>query len=49
MELALDNRHDFAGAVLPIGQQLQDAPPHRIAQDVERVHEAGYSAAGIVV
>src|SRR5215468_3689103 len=37
-ELALDDRDDVARAVLAAGEQLQDAAPDRVAQDVEGVH-----------
>ena len=41
-ELRLNNVDDLAGAALTRGEQLQDAPPDRIAQDVEGLHN-GYS------
>src|SRR5579859_1349754 len=37
-ELLLDDRADRAGGQLALGQQLEDPPPHRIAEYVERVH-----------
>jgi len=37
-ELALDHRGDRAGRLFPLGEQLQDPAPDRIAEDVERVH-----------
>ena len=27
-----------AGGLLAVGEQLEDAPPDRVAEDVERVH-----------
>ena len=29
---------DGAGGQLAVGEQLEDATPHRVTQDVERVH-----------
>ena len=37
-ELPLDDRADRAGGQLALGQQLEDPPPHRIAEYVERMH-----------
>ena len=37
-ELALDGGADRARRHLAVGEQFQNAPPHRIAKDVERVH-----------
>src|SRR5690348_10780248 len=37
-ELPLDDRADRAGGQLPLGEQLQDPPPHRIAEHVKRMH-----------
>ena len=39
-ELGLDDRGDRAGWELAVGQELEDPPPHRVAEDVERVHVA---------
>src|SRR5262249_5363646 len=38
-ELALDDGDDVSRAVLACGEQLQDTAPHRIAEDVEGVHQ----------
>jgi hypothetical protein len=40
-ELPLHDRGHVAGRPLALGQQLQQAPPHRVAQDVEGVHQSG--------
>lgn len=37
-ELVLDGRGDGACRHLAVGEQLQNAAPHRLPQDVERVH-----------
>lgn len=37
-ELRLHDIDDVAGAALAGRQQLENAPPHRIAQDVEGLH-----------
>ena len=37
-ELGLDDRGDRPRGQLAIGEQLEDPPPDRVAQDVERVH-----------
>ena len=37
-ELRLDDGADRARRPLAVGQQLQDPPPDRVAEDVERVH-----------
>jgi hypothetical protein len=37
-ELLLDDGADRAGRHLAVGEQLEDAPPDRITEDVERVH-----------
>ena len=39
-ELGLDDFDDLAGAPLALGKQFEDAPPHRVAEDVEGVHQA---------
>ncbi|MGH3214002.1 MAG: hypothetical protein ACRDL9_05420 [Trebonia sp.] len=39
-ELGLDGRGQLAGRPLAAGQQFQDAPPDRVAKNVERVHAA---------
>ena len=39
-ELRLDDRGDRPGGQLAVGEQLEDPPPDRVAEDVERVHEA---------
>ncbi|AKF03537.1 hypothetical protein DB32_000686 [Sandaracinus amylolyticus] len=39
-ELAPDDRDDLTRGVLAVGrQELEDAPPHRVSQDVEGVHQ----------
>src|SRR4051794_22862752 len=43
-ELRLDDRADRTGGQLPLGQQLEDPPPHRIAKYIERVHLSRVSA-----
>ena len=40
-EFALDHLDHFAGGVLVIGQKIEDAAPHRIAQDIECVQVSG--------
>ena len=37
-ELRLDGGADGPRRLLAVGEQFENAPPHRIAQDVERVH-----------
>jgi hypothetical protein len=37
-EFVLDDRCDGARCVLAFGQQLQNPPSHRIAQNIESVH-----------
>ena len=37
-ELGSDDVHDLPGRLLAGGEQLEDAPPDRVAEDVERVH-----------
>jgi hypothetical protein len=37
-ELGLDGRGQLAGRLLAVGEQFQDAPPDRLAKNVERVH-----------
>ena len=37
-ELALDDLADGAGRELAVGHQLEDPPPDRVAQNVERMH-----------
>ena len=39
-ELAADRRDHLAGARLPRGQQVEDPTSHRVAEDIERMHEA---------
>ena len=39
-ELRLDDVADRAGRQLAVGEELEDPPPDRVAQDVERVHDA---------
>ena len=39
-ELRLDDGADLPGGMLTIGEQLQDPPTDRVAEDVEGVHEA---------
>jgi hypothetical protein len=43
-ELALDHLAQRAGGELAVPEQLQDATAHRIAEYVERVHQAKLSA-----
>ena len=40
---------DRAGGQLAVGQQLEDPPPHRVAEDVERFHAAMYQYLLILV
>src|SRR5699024_975045 len=52
-ELGSDHLSHRAGWVLPAGEQHQDAPAHRVAEDVEGVHQdsavgAACSAGGVV-
>ena len=47
-ELALDHLADRAGGQLTVPEKLQDAPAHRIAEYVERVHAATISAAAYI-
>jgi hypothetical protein len=37
-ELRLDRRRDGAGRLLAVGEELEDPPPDRVAEDVERMH-----------
>lgn len=37
-EIGLDDVADRTGALLSIGEQLEDPPPDRVAQHVERMH-----------
>ncbi len=37
-ELGADRGDQLAGRPLAVGQQLEDPPPHRVAEDVEGVH-----------
>ncbi len=37
-ELVLDDLAQLAGTELAVGEQLEQASPHRVAQDVECVH-----------
>ena len=39
-ELGLDDGGDRPGGQLAVGEELEDPPPDRVAQDVERVHGA---------
>ena len=39
-ELGLDDRGDRPGGQLPVGEQLEDPASDRVAEDVERVHDA---------
>jgi len=41
-ELLLDGRADAPGALLAVGQQLQEPAPYRITEDVEGVHSHHY-------
>jgi hypothetical protein len=38
-ELDPDHVRDRARGLLTVGEQLQNAPAHRVAEDIERVHE----------
>src|SRR5262245_24223308 len=44
-ELGLDDRRDGPGRQLAVGEELEDPPPHRVTEDVERVHAGKISAA----
>ncbi len=37
-ELGPDDLRDRPGGLFAVGEQLQDAPAHRVTEDVERVH-----------
>lgn len=37
-ELVLHDGGHLAGSPLPVGEQFEDPPPHRVAQDVEGMH-----------
>jgi hypothetical protein len=39
-ELAGDDVYDLTRGVLAIGEELEDATPHRIPEDIERVHQS---------
>jgi hypothetical protein len=39
-ELLLDDRAHRTRSPLPVREQLQDPPPHRVAEHVERMHAA---------
>ena len=39
-ELVLDHGTELARGVLAVCEQLEDASPHGVAQDVQRVHDA---------
>ena len=39
-ELGLDDGGERPRGQLPVGEQLEDPPPDRVAQDIERVHVA---------
>jgi len=39
-ELFLDDRAYRARAPLPVREQFQDPPPHRVAENVKGVHDA---------
>src|SRR6185437_9710437 len=43
-ELLLDDRADRPGGQLPLGEQLEDPPPDRITEHVERMHPAKISS-----
>src|SRR4029453_7955099 len=47
-ELGADGRGDGAGGLLAVGQQLQDAAPDRVAQDIERVHATTMSVTAYI-
>jgi hypothetical protein len=47
-ELGLDGRGQLAGRPLAAGEQFQDAPPDRVAEDVERVHAAIVSGSAYI-
>ena len=38
-ELGLDDGGDRPRGQLAVGEELEDPPPDRVAEDVERVHE----------
>ena len=42
-ELVLHDAPDVAGGEFAVGEQFDDAPAHRVAEDVECVHAAHYS------
>ena len=42
-ELALHLLADLAGAALALCQEFEDAPAHRVSEDVERVHETMFA------
>src|SRR5215475_253954 len=44
VELRLDDRAQRAGRLFSVGEQLEDPPPYRIAENVERVHRPTISA-----
>ncbi len=37
-ELVLDHGGDRSGGQLPFREKLEDAPPDRVAENIERVH-----------
>jgi hypothetical protein len=39
-ELLLHDGGDLAGRLLAVGEQLEDPPPDRVAQNLERMHGA---------
>jgi hypothetical protein len=42
--LVLDHLDDRAGGQFAIGEELENAPPHRVAEDVESVHQPSFGA-----
>jgi hypothetical protein len=43
-ELVLDDRGDRPCGQLTVGEKLEDSPPDRVAEDVERVHSDDYTS-----
>jgi hypothetical protein len=41
-ELLLNDASDVARRRRAIGEELEDAPPNRVSEDIERVHELDY-------
>lgn len=47
-ELGPDHVRDRARGLLTVGEQLQNAPAHRVAEDVERVHRTIVTGAAYI-